>query len=131
VKPARSLASRLKDRIRIERPVADTALDGAGSGDWELVGEGEVAAEVQDMLPSRGERMADGVNVASRPARVRLRFRDDIKPSMRFVMGATVVDDVVDYSGARIMQIKAGPAKLGRDGVEFMVEDYSTAGNPA
>jgi head-tail adaptor len=120
----------MKDRVRIERPVADTSLDGAGSGSWDLV-QDEVAAEVEDMLPSRAERMAEGINVASRPARVRLRYRDDIKPSMRFVMGATVVDEVVDYSSARIMQIIAGPAKLGRDGVEFIVEEYSPAGNPA
>jgi len=39
---------------------------------------------------------------------------------MRFVMGP------------RIMQIIAGPAEFGvRDELEFMVEDYSTAGNPA
>jgi head-tail adaptor len=118
VRPTRSLASRLKDRIRIERPAHDTSLDGAGSGSWELV-QDDVPAEVEDMLPSRGERLAGGINVASRPARVRLRYRDDITPSMRFVMGA------------RIMQIIAGPAKLGRDGVEFMVEDYSTAGGGA
>ncbi len=118
MKPARSLASRLKDRINIERPVPDTSLDGAGSGSWQLV-QDDVPAEVEDMLPSRGERLADGLNVATRPARVRLRFREDITPSMRFVMGA------------RVMQIVAGPAKLGRDGVEFIVEDYSTAGGGA
>lgn len=130
MKPTRSLASRLKDRIRIERPVADNSLDGAGSGSWELV-QDDVAAEVEDMLPSRGERLADGINVATRPARVRMRQRPDVTSAMRFVMGAQIVGDAVDYSGARIMQITAGPAKLGRDGIEFMVEDYSPAGNTA
>lgn len=126
----KSLASRMNDWIRIERPVADTSLDGAGSGSWALVG--EVWAEVEDALPSRGERLAEGINVASRPARVRMRFRDDVKSSMRFVLGATVTDDVVDYSAARIMQIVAGPAVLGRrEALEFMAEDYSTAGNAA
>lgn len=130
MKPQQSLASRMKDRVRIERPVADTSLDGAGSGTWALV-QDDVAAEVEDMLPSRGERLADGINVATHPARVRMRYRTDIKSSMRFVMGATVTDDVVDYSGARIMQITAGPAKLGRNAIEYMVEDYSPAGNTA
>jgi len=38
---------------------------------------------------------------------------------MRFVMGY------------RVMQIVAGPAELGRrEGLEFMVEDYTSAGNP-
>ena len=108
----------LDRRIRIERPVADTSFDGAGSGTWALVA--EVAASVQDALPSRAERLADGANSAGRPARVRMRYRADVTPNMRFVMGG------------RIMQIIAGPAELGRrDGLEFMVEDYSPAGNTA
>lgn len=111
-------AGELPDFIRIERPVADDSLDGAGSGRWELVD--EVYAGVVDMLPSRGEKLAEGINVATRPARVRMRIRDDIDASMRFVM-----DD-------RIMQIIAGPAVIRqRSGIEFMVEDFSSPGNAA
>ncbi|VXC81272.1 Bacteriophage head-tail adaptor [Sphingomonas sp. T1] len=111
-------AGELPDFIRIERPVADEAFDGAGSGSWALVD--EVWAGVVDMLPSRGEKLAEGINVATRPARVRMRIRDDITSNMRFVMGD------------RIMQIIAGPAIIRqRSGVEFMVEEYSTAGNTA
>lgn len=109
---------RFRDRVRIERPVSDDTLDGAGSGSWELVG--EVWADIEDALPSRGERLANGINVAARPARVRMGYREGITPNMRLV------------KGARIMQIVAGPAELGNfDGLEFMVEDYNTAGNPA
>ena len=105
--------------LDVERPVADDGPDGAGSGTWELVAEG-VYAQVQDALPSRGERLADGINVASRPARVRMYFRDDISAACRFVMGS------------RIMEIVAGPAELGwQEGLEFMVEDYTSAGNAA
>jgi head-tail adaptor len=112
-------SSRYNRRIQIERPVVDTSFDGAGSGSWEPVGR-KVAASVVDALPSRAERLADGLNIASRPARVRMRFRTDVTPAMRFVMGD------------RIMQIVAGPAELGfREEVEFMVEDYSTSGNAA
>src|SRR3546814_9150042 len=69
------------------------------------------------MLPSRGEKLADGINVASRPARVRMRFRTDVTPDMRFVIDG------------RVMQIIAGPAELGhREGLEFMVEEYCPAG---
>lgn len=111
-------AGSLNRRIRIERPVADTALEGAGSGTWEPVA--EVWASVQDALPSRGERLAEGINVSARPARVRMRFRKDVTAAMRFVMGE------------RVMQITAGPAEIGwKDGLEFMVEDYSSAGNAA
>jgi head-tail adaptor len=110
-------AGELSDTIRIERPVADKAFDGAGSGRWELVDD-EVWASVVDMLPSRGERLAEGINIATRPARVRMRIRDDITSNMRFVMGD------------RIMQIIAGPAIIRqRSGVEFMVEEYSAGGD--
>jgi head-tail adaptor len=111
-------AGKLSRRVRIESPVADTSLDGAGSGTWSLVA--EVWAEVQDALPSRSERLVDGLNIAARPARLRIRWRADITSDMRFVMGD------------RVMQIVSGPAELGRrDGLEFMVEDYRPAGNTA
>lgn len=114
----RGLSSRLKHRIVIERPVADTSFGGAGSGAWERVA--EVAAEVQDVLPSRSERLAEGINLATRPARVLIRPREGLTPAMRFVMGA------------RIMQIVAGPARNESLGaLEFMVEDYSAPGGGA
>lgn len=126
-------AGSLNKRIRIERPVAAAGFKGAGAGTWALVQDG-VWSGVQDVLPSRGrgETLTDGINLATRPARVRMRYREDITPDMRFVLGATVDGDDVDYSGARIMQITAGPAELGvREGVEFMVEEYRPAGNGA
>lgn len=110
--------------LRIERPQADDSLDGAGSGGWVLVA-AKVWANVQDMLPSRGERIDNGFNVAARPSRVRMHWRGDVTSDMRFV-------DITNGADGRIMQIISGPAMLGRrDGLEFMVEDYSPAGNPA
>lgn len=112
-------AGELDKQIRIERPVAAASFKGAGSGDWQLV-QDKVWASIKDILPSRAEKLAEGINVSTRPARVRMRFREDITPDMRFVFGA------------RIMQITAGPAEIGtRDGVEFMVEEYRPAGNGA
>lgn len=111
-------AGDLKDLVRIERPVADESFTGAGSGSWALVD--EVWAEVRDLLPSRGERLADGINLATRPARVRMRYRDDITSAMRIVFGS------------RVMQIVTQPARLmAGDGIEFMVLDFSTAGGGA
>jgi len=111
-------AGSLDRRLLIQRPQAGTGFTSAGSGTW--VDVATVWASVQDSLPSRGERLADGINAASRPARVRMRYRTDVTADMRFV------------EGGRIMQIIAGPAELGRrDGLEFMVEEYSPAGNAA
>ncbi|WP_296221169.1 head-tail adaptor protein [uncultured Sphingomonas sp.] len=110
--------------VRIERPIADTSFDGAGSGKWELV-EDNVWAGIKDVLPSRAERLADGLTIATRPARVRMDYRPHVTSDMRFV-------DITDGVDGRVMQIVAGPADIGRrDGSEFMVEDYSMAGNPA
>jgi head-tail adaptor len=120
-------AGPLDRRIRIERPAADDALDGAGSGAWAALA--TVWAGVKDILPSRAEKLSDGINVAARPARVRIRYRRNVTAAMRFVLlrregGAWVAE--------RTMQIVAGPAVLGRTEImEFMVEDYSTAGSAA
>lgn len=114
---------RFKDRIRIERPVAETSVDGAGSGTWVPVG--MAWAEVQDSLPSRGERVTDGINVTTGPSRVRMSYRAGITSAMRIVV-------VVNGRDERIGQIVTRPAVIGRrDGLEFIVEDYSPAGNGA
>lgn len=118
---------KMRDRIRIQSPAPDGSFDGAGSDNWSTVA--EVWAEVQDMLPSRGERLADGINVATRPARVRIRYREDIKANMRVLVGRTVGGT---WQTLRTAQIITVPAAIGfREGLEFMVEDYSTAGNGA
>ncbi|HEX7856095.1 MAG TPA: head-tail adaptor protein [Sphingobium sp.] len=120
-------------RIRIERPVADDASDGAGSGTWELVA--DVPASVVDALPSRGERLADGINIATRPARVRMRYRSGISSAMRVLVGRLIANEEGGdpiWQTDRIMQIVTPPAELGRrEGLEFMAEDYQPAGNPA
>ena len=123
---------RLKDRIRFERPGADQSFDGAGSGSWIAVA--ECWAEVQDMLPSRGERMSDGINVSARPARIRLAYRAGLDSTMRILVGRNVKeqDGNVAWRTDRVLQIISGPAVLGRrEGLEFVAEQYSPAGNPA
>lgn len=117
-------AGTLDSLLRIERPQADTSLDGAGSGEWVTVAE-KVWANVMDMLPSRGEKIDNGFTMAARPTRVRIYYRTDVTPDMRFV-------DITGGADGRIMQIISGPATMGkREGIEFMVEDYTPAGNTA
>lgn len=104
--------------VRLERPIADTSLDGAGAGAWELVD--EIWIGLRDVRPARDEQTTRGTTTTTRRARVRLYWRDDIGPEMRFV------------SDDRIMQIVSPIAMLGRRaGLELMVEDYAPAGNPA
>lgn len=123
---------KLNRRVRIERPQADDSWDGAGSGAWALVG--EAMAEVQDVIPSRGERLAEGINVATRPARVRMQYRDGITSDMRLLIGRYQKDGdgLLQWVTDRVAQIITMPAELGlRDGLEFMIEDYSQAGSSA
>lgn len=83
-----------------------------------------VWAEVQDVLPSRAERVADSIDIARRPSRVRMYYRDDVTTDMRFKLigrGGNEAD--------RYLQIIAGPAELGfRDRIEFIAEESTTQG---
>lgn len=120
-------SSQRRTRLRIERPVTENSFDGAGSGEWEPVA--TVYAQVQDALPSRGEKLDGGMTTSIRPARVRMLFREDVAAHMRFAVLRNVggVDTVI-----RLLQIISGPAELGyREGLEFIAEEYRPAGNPA
>ncbi|CAD7335310.1 head-tail adaptor protein [Sphingomonadales bacterium 56] len=109
----------LDRRIRIERRiVSQEAVYGTGGTSWDL--HAEVWAQVRDVLPSRAERLDDNISILRRPARIRMRYRDDVTSDMR-----------VKING-RTMRIVAGPAELGRrEGIELMVEEVSTDGESA
>lgn len=112
-------AGRLKERVTIkERIATQDPIYGTMTYSWEELA--TVWAEVQDVLPSRSERVADGINIANRPARVRMRYREDVDSTMRFEVNG------------RTLHIIAGPAELGfRQGVEFVAEELTTAGEEA
>lgn len=76
-----------------------------------------VWANVRDMVPSRGERLADGVEIANRPCRVRMRYRADVTSAMRLQIGG------------RQLRIITQPAELGRrEGLELIAEELTTEG---
>lgn len=110
------LASRLDTRIRIERKVVTPdPLYGTETVAW--VEFATVWAEVQDVLPSRAERLADTIVIANRPARIRMRHLAGITPDMRMIIGT------------RVLQIVSGPAEIGRrEGIELIVEEHSSEG---
>ena len=108
----------LDKRITFLRKVPGSGLMSAGKETWDALP--PVWAQVQDMLPSRGDKVAAGVEVTARPARIRIRFRTDITADMRIQFGD------------RLMKIVSAPAELGyREGLEIVAEDYTTTGNPA
>lgn len=109
-------------RIRIEQQGTTTdAVYGPQPGSWTTFA--TLWANVQEMLPSRGERVAEGIRIAERPARVRTRYVEGITSAMRVVY--------LDRSN-RVMKILTPPVELGRkDGLEFMVADFSSSGEGA
>ena len=76
-----------------------------------------VAAEVQDMLPSRADRIAEAVDITRRPCRVRIRYRSDLTGELRLQIRGR------DY------RVVSGPMELGRrEGLELLAEELSTEG---
>jgi SPP1 family predicted phage head-tail adaptor len=109
-------AGSLDRRIQFERPV--TTRDptyNTSKTTWEP--HVKVWAQVRDVLPSRAESVDENASLQQRPARIRMRFREDITADMRVI-----------YQG-RTMEIVSGPAELGRrDGLELVVQELSTRG---
>jgi len=98
---------------------ARVQVQNSGSGAYSYTWDDIVTvwAQVQDVLPSRAENVADNVNLARRPARIRCRYRSDITSDMRILYGS------------RTLQIVSGPVEIGRrDGLEMMAEEFSTSG---
>ncbi len=76
-------------------------------------------AEVQDVLPSRSESVAQGLQVARNQTRLRMRWRDDIDSTMRVIVHG---DSDIYYS------IVGGPAEImGRKvAIEMVLERFSS-----
>lgn len=109
-------AGTLDRRITFEaRAVSQGGVYNRKTVEW--VPHATVWAQVRDVLPSRAESVDQGLSMARRPCRIRLRWRDDITGDMR-----------IDYEG-RKLRIIAGPVELGRRaGLEIMAEELSTEG---
>jgi head-tail adaptor len=75
-------------------------------------------AEHKDVMPSRAEGTSQGLVIAKNQARLRIRWRNDMDTSMRYILHG---DTDVTY------QLISGPAEvLGRkDQIEFMAERIS------
>lgn len=109
-------AGKLDRRVTIlARSDTQDAIYGTQSVTWTPLA--TVWAEVRDMIPSRGERLADGVEIANRPCRVRMRYRSGITSGMRLQVEG------------RELRIITQPAELGRrEGLELIAEELTTEG---
>jgi len=74
-----------------------------------------VWVEKQAILQSRSESISNNVAIATDKSRIRMRFREDVDSSMRFIIKS------------QTYQIVSGPAELGRrEYIEFVIEKYSS-----
>ncbi len=107
-------------RVTIEYLGAGQDNYGTPNGTWTTL-ISRAPANVQDVMPSRDERVAEGgLAINSRRTRIRMRWRADITSAMRVTVHAD--SDLV-------MQIVGGPADIGmgrKREIEIMAEKIST-----
>lgn len=110
---------RMDRRVRFEQRASGQDPDyGTPVDSWTAYA--TVYAELQEQLPSRGERVAEGLRIAERPTRLRCRYDSGITSDMR----------VIDLDRNRTLKIVTPPVELGRkEGLEMMVVEYSTEGS--
>ena len=104
-------------RCRIEQPViTQDAVYGNQAVTWSTLT--TTWCDILDELPSKDERLAQGLVIASVRCRIRLRYRTDITSAMRFV---------INRPTATTWNIIGGGAMVGdKDAVEFLIEKVST-----
>lgn len=114
-------SGQLDRRITIQRPTTiDDPEYGPQPGPWAEVA-ARVPAQLMDDLPSKSERVENGLRTAKRPARVRIRYQRGITSDMKIIL-----HDGADASGDVEFQIVGGPAEIGRrEWTEFTVEAYT------
>lgn len=113
-------ASNLRDRITIQRRTTTKDPNyGTDVVTWVALAT-RIAAEVLDALPGKSEASTNGTRMATRPSRVRIRYRSDITADMRIILHRA--QDITT-------EIISGPAIIGhREGLELMVAAYTSHG---
>ncbi|QOY96333.1 phage head closure protein [Massilia sp. UMI-21] len=108
---------RLNERATIqERTTGRDPEYGTEVDTWVAVHD-RIWCEAQDVLPSRGETVEQGRQVATMRTRLRIRKQIAIAPEMRVILHG---------KGDRVMQVISGPAYLDdKTHVECMLEGYS------
>lgn len=110
-------------RIRIEAPgVTQDAAYGTRVVGWTAFA--TVWAQVEELPPAAAtEGVANGIRIAQRQARIRIRYLAGVTSDMRVVYLTR---------GGRVMKILAQPVEIGRrEWLEFLVADFSTSGEAA
>jgi head-tail adaptor len=110
----------LDRRITIQRPATvDDPIYGPQDGGWQDVVT-RLPAQVLDVLPSQAESNENGLRMADRPARVRIRYLRGLTTDMRVIVHREPDAD-------QVYEISGGPAEIGRrEWTELTIRAYSS-----
>lgn len=103
----------LNKRCRIEYPVTTKdRVYGSVTTTWAL--KAVLWCNIQDVLPSRSEKIKSGLAIGAKQSRMRIRYRDDLDSAMRVVIDGNIFQIISDFS------------ELGnKEFSEAMIEKYS------
>lgn len=103
----------LNKRCRIEYPVTTKdPVYGSVTTAWTL--KAVLWCSIQDVLPSRSEKIKSGLAIGAKQARLRIRYRTDLDSSMRVMIEGDTYQIISDF------------AELGnKEFSEAMIEKYS------
>ncbi len=104
----------LNKRCRVEYPVtAKDPIYGSTVTTWQL--KAVLWCSIQDVLPSRSEKIKNGLAIGAKQARLRIRYRKDLDSSMRIVIDGITYQIISDF------------AELGnKEYSEAMIERYTS-----
>lgn len=104
----------LNRRCRVEYPVnAIDPIYGSNVTTWTL--KAVLYCNIQDVLPSRSEKIKEGLAVGAKQARLRIRYRKDLDSSMRVIIDGSTYQIISDF------------AELGnKEYSEAMIEKYTS-----
>jgi head-tail adaptor len=104
--------------VTFQKPATiDDPVYGPQEGGWADFAS-RIPAQVIQNLPGAAESVQNGLKMADRPARVRIRYMRGLTSDMRVIVH-NETDEMYEISG--------GPAEIGRrEGIELTIKEYSS-----
>lgn len=108
---------RKDEQVTVACRAGSNPVTGRPLHSWEIVA-ANVWANVQDLLPSRGEQVSNGLRLATRQTRLRIDCSIGVELDMRVTLHGR---------GDRVMRVSTEPALMDdRRHYEIMLEAYSS-----
>lgn len=87
----------LNRRCRIEHPVnTKDPVYGSVTTTWTL--KAVLWCNIQDVLPSRSEKIKNGIAIGAKQSRLRIRYRTDLDSAMRVIIDGDTYQIISDFA---------------------------------